>query len=259
MAATASSPFHEGRALRRARQRRHLTLDDAAKATRIPRRFLEALESDAPVDVFPAPVYARAFLREYARYLGLDPEPLVDAFTSHNEVPEPHLVPLPTPLVVPERRWPGRVLALLSVAAVVALAITRLGSPGQVPPKAAPASPQAIRTEAAAGALPAAGPSAPVDLRSSRVPPSGGRIDIVLTMTGSCWVSATGDGAAAFASQTFAPGQTVSISARSSVTIRLGNAGGVHMTVNGTPMRAGGSGEVVDLSFVWRNGQVVSA
>ena len=70
MAATASSPFHEGRALRRARQRRHLTLDDAAKATRIPRRFLEALESDAPVDVFPAPVYARAF--ERARAAGVE-------------------------------------------------------------------------------------------------------------------------------------------------------------------------------------------
>src|SRR6266511_1843529 len=102
MAATASSPFHEGRALRRARQRRHVTLED-------------------PVERFPAPVYARAFLREYGRYLSLDPDPLVEAFNAHNDVREPTLVAIPTAVVRPSRRWPGRVLAMISVAAVAAL------------------------------------------------------------------------------------------------------------------------------------------
>ncbi len=257
MAATASSPFHEGRALRRARQRRHLTLDDAAEATRIPRRFLEALEREAPVDTFPAPVYARAFLREYARYVGLEPDPLVDAFRSRNDVPEPHLVAVPTAVVVPPRRWPGRVLAAVSAAAVITLAVARLGSSGQAPTKVTPAAPTVVRTGAAA-AVPASGPMTPADLRSRPVPPAGHRIDVVLRMTGPCWVTATGDGALAFAPRTFAPGQTVTVSARRTVTIRLGNAGGVRITVNGSPVTAGGPGQVVDLSFAWRDGQVVS-
>jgi transcriptional regulator with XRE-family HTH domain len=258
MAATASSPFHEGRALRRARQRRHLTLDDAAEATRIPRRFLEALEREAPVDSFPAPVYARAFLREYARYVGLEPEPLVDAFTSRNPAPEPELVAVPTTVVAPLRRWPGRVLAALSAGAVIALAVARLGASGPTPEASKP--PRAVRTQAAVAAVAAvaAGPTKPIDLRSITVPPAHHGIDVVLRMTGRCWITATGDGKVVFAPRTLAAGQTVTISARHTLTIRLGNAAGVRITVNGRPMRAGGPGQVVSLSFAWRNGRVVT-
>ena len=54
-----------------------------------PVTYLSALESGAPLSAFPAPVYARGFLREYARYLGLDPEPLVDRFWEGDKVPDP--------------------------------------------------------------------------------------------------------------------------------------------------------------------------
>src|SRR5205085_1521167 len=39
-----------GRTLRRARQRRHVELPQAVEETRIPRKFLEALEGNAPLD-----------------------------------------------------------------------------------------------------------------------------------------------------------------------------------------------------------------
>src|SRR6266702_1782031 len=122
MAARASSPFHEGRALRRARQRRHLTLDDASQATRIPRRFLEALEDNAPLDTFPAPVYARAFLREYARFLQLDPEPLVASFAGDEPIEEVRLGSIKE-AVPPPRRWPARTLLGLSVCVLAGLAV----------------------------------------------------------------------------------------------------------------------------------------
>ena len=96
MAAVAPSPLHEGRALRRARQRKHVTIPEAAQATRISSRFLEALEREAPLEEFPAPVYARAFLREYASYLGLDSERLLHAFNARHEAQAaPQLVPAP--------------------------------------------------------------------------------------------------------------------------------------------------------------------
>src|SRR5688500_15129375 len=60
--------------LSQTRQARGLTLDDAERSTRIAKNFLIALE-DHNYSIFPAPVYARGFLRSYCRYLGIDPEP----------------------------------------------------------------------------------------------------------------------------------------------------------------------------------------
>ena len=58
------------------RGERGLSLEQAASATRIRLEFLSALEADEP-ELLPAPVYARGYLRTYARYLGLDEESLV--------------------------------------------------------------------------------------------------------------------------------------------------------------------------------------
>jgi hypothetical protein len=59
--------------LSQARQARGLSLDDAERSTRIAKKFLVALEAH-DYSIFPAPVYARGFLRSYCRYLGVDPE-----------------------------------------------------------------------------------------------------------------------------------------------------------------------------------------
>jgi cytoskeleton protein RodZ len=58
------------------RGERGLTIQQAATATRIRAEHLLALESDE-LESFAAPVYAKGYLKTYARYLGLDPEPLV--------------------------------------------------------------------------------------------------------------------------------------------------------------------------------------
>ena len=66
-----------GDTLREARERRGLTIEQAAQETRISPRFLEALEAEE-FDALPAPVYVRGFLRSYANYLRIDPQPLLD-------------------------------------------------------------------------------------------------------------------------------------------------------------------------------------
>ena len=60
-----------GNELHEARQRRDLTLDQAEKQTRIRAKYLEALEQ-GNYTVLPTPVQTRGFLRNYARFLGLD-------------------------------------------------------------------------------------------------------------------------------------------------------------------------------------------
>jgi cytoskeletal protein RodZ len=80
-----------GSLLRRARERRGAKLEDASRDTCISTTYLDALEQGAPLSAFPAPVYARGFLREYARYLGLDGDPLVERFWADEPVPDPVL------------------------------------------------------------------------------------------------------------------------------------------------------------------------
>jgi cytoskeleton protein RodZ len=68
-----------GHLLREARENKGLSLEDVQDATRISSRFLAALES-GQYDKLPTPVHVRGFLRNYARYLGLDPQPLIDRY-----------------------------------------------------------------------------------------------------------------------------------------------------------------------------------
>lgn len=123
MAVSVSPRSGVGARLREARRRRGVELEQAALATRIRPRFLRALERDAPPSAFRAPVYARAFLREYATFLGLDPEPLLaDYRAAHEEAAPPDLA-LPEPVRPRRARLAAALLVLLSVGAVVSLAV----------------------------------------------------------------------------------------------------------------------------------------
>jgi cytoskeleton protein RodZ len=55
------------------REAQDLSLEEVEAQTRIRRRFLQALE-EGEYDVLPGEVYVRGFLRNYALYLGLDPQ-----------------------------------------------------------------------------------------------------------------------------------------------------------------------------------------
>ena len=57
--------------MERARRRRSVSLEEAEKATRIHKDFLERLESDDH-SAMPEPIYVRGFVKAYANYLGLD-------------------------------------------------------------------------------------------------------------------------------------------------------------------------------------------
>ena len=66
--------------LRRERELRGISLEEISEHTRIGIRFLEALEQDKP-GIINGEFYRRAYLRAYARYLGLDEERAINAYT----------------------------------------------------------------------------------------------------------------------------------------------------------------------------------
>jgi cytoskeleton protein RodZ len=66
-----------GSKLREARTRRKLSLTKVEAATKIRGRYLQAIEED-DWDQLPGDVYARAFIRTYGHWLGLDGERLAE-------------------------------------------------------------------------------------------------------------------------------------------------------------------------------------
>jgi cytoskeleton protein RodZ len=69
-----------GRALAEARQAQGLALTDVAQHLKFMTRQLEAIEAER-FDSLPGPTIARGMVRTYARFLKLDPEPLLSSMT----------------------------------------------------------------------------------------------------------------------------------------------------------------------------------
>ncbi len=65
--------------LRRMRLQRGVTLDEIAKATKVPPDMWEAFEQN-DLSRWPYGIFARAYVREYARLVGADPQLTVDEF-----------------------------------------------------------------------------------------------------------------------------------------------------------------------------------
>lgn len=72
-----------GEELQRERHRRGLTLHDAEEVLHIKAAYLEALEQDN-YGVIPGAVYVKGFISNYAEFLGLDKQRLVDAYKASN-------------------------------------------------------------------------------------------------------------------------------------------------------------------------------
>jgi cytoskeleton protein RodZ len=81
-----------GDTLSEARTRRAVDLEEVEAATGIRSRYLRAIEQE-DWDALPEEFYARSFIRKYAVFVGVDPEPLVEDYrrqrgaTGHSEAP----------------------------------------------------------------------------------------------------------------------------------------------------------------------------
>lgn len=75
-----------GERLREAREAQGYTIDDIQVKTKIQKRYLEAIEAEK-YEALPGKFYARAFMKEYALTVGLDPNELLASF-SESDLPE---------------------------------------------------------------------------------------------------------------------------------------------------------------------------
>lgn len=70
-----------GSELKEARESRKITLETVSKKTKIPVKYLEALEENR-YDVFPSHTYVKGFIRAYAKVVGMDPLLLTRQFNA---------------------------------------------------------------------------------------------------------------------------------------------------------------------------------
>lgn len=186
-----------GETLRQARLARELDLAEVEEATKIRARFLRAIE-DEQWDVLPGRAYVRAFVRTYAEYLGVDPDPVIDQLSGALEPREDERPPEPivqegtvgTSLI--RRVRPGLIAGVAGALLVIFLVVLGLtaGEPDGDDPTPVPESPAEEE---------ASEPEEPVEPE---------RASVSLTAVGTVWVClVSGRGEALVNSETLTPGE----------------------------------------------------
>ena len=138
-----------GPSLRKVRTARGLTIEEAARDTRIRSEFLDAIENE-DYERLLGDVHVRGCLRTYASYLRLSPDRVVDVYTENR--PEPLLTKTPPPaqpepimgMGTPRRRDDHRLFVMVAATLLVlaaAFGVLSARQPAPTPadlPSAAP-------------------------------------------------------------------------------------------------------------------------
>ena len=257
-----------GRVLERARKDRGLTLEEAEKATKIRRRYLEGLERD-DYTVLPDAVYARGFLKTYANFLGLDGDELSKELRTRKKPRRERRLsyeapgssefdrPIISPGGVPgseKRRISGSTLVTVAVAALVIAALVgalyfvglgvRSSGAGEAERIAAPVEPRPGNSGRGAEEAPEAEPAEA---------PSG-KLTVGIEVEGSpAWILVTSDSETVF-EEVAEPGFSRTFEASRAVGIRAGDAGAVSVEVNGQEVGAlGEPGQVLERSYTLKS------
>jgi cytoskeleton protein RodZ len=223
-----------GETLRRERELRGIDLRDVAEATKISVRFLRALEADR-TEVLPGGLFPRAFVRQYASYLGLDPERTVAEFLFASSGQVVEASPAPSAPPAPRVRR-GFVMALLAAAALAVWAWPQGRTAEREQPSPTPT------TVAVAPPLPSLRVYPPPSSGPAAVESAGLVLDLQARQ--SCWVAVQADGVKVM-DRVLAEGESQTLQARDEIVLSVGNAGGLAYKLNGRPgVMLGREGEV---------------
>lgn len=266
-----------GDALRAARAQTGVTLADAAAETRIRESYLAALE-DEHFEHLGGDVYVKGFLRSYARYLGIDPEPLVEAYRSHHQEVDDWGSMTSEPVASPpEPRRPIAVIVTV-LAVLIVGGLAYLGFQGEADTEADDvAAPDPVEEETTEPPDPDPEPTdveqddEPGDEDAEAAEDDGGddedetedegdedaeadddpslENEVILTFSvvgGGSWARVTVDGTPV-AEGLYDPGFSETFEG-DEVLVRIGDAGSAEVEVNGEDLGdIGGSGQVVEV------------
>lgn len=215
--------------LRQQREVREVDLDEVAQVTKVGRRYLDALE-EGRFELLPAPVFAKGFLREYARFVGLDPDEVVNSYLNALRASDPELE-------LPSRRRSERsgsdrspLWLLAGVVVVAGLAVGAwlwLRHPGAEPADARP-----VTTASPPQQAPVTVPEQKRESIASL--PQVGPLSLTLDFRRRCWVEVEVDGQPAIAEEHL-QGESLTVHARDQIRLSLDHPEAVDVMVNGEP------------------------
>jgi cytoskeletal protein RodZ len=183
-------------------------------------------------------------LRTYARFLGLDPEEAVAEFNRTQPQSAPGR-PGGGTAMEPQERSPRRTGLAIWIAAAVAVVLVAVVVYQELTfhQEQAAAVPAASPTEASSAALSPSPAPAP-----SPTPLLGGAKSLALVLSAPSWLRVTVDGSVSMEG-TFPAGTSKTFHGKSAL-VRIGNAGGVEVYVDGQDRgKLGKSGDVVEQAF----------
>ena len=251
-----------GDILRREREKQGLTIADIEQGTSIRGLYIEHIER-GNIKELPGLVYAKGFVRNYAKFLRLNAEQLVQQFAEENGS-----APVPPPVEVES---PARRISLSNVgdeslseisigqqsssyagifgklaAGIVVLAALVGGGAAVISAINAPAR-EAVQPPVKAEQPAAAPAAAPANSPDTQENADGVRVSV--TLTERCWTEVSVDGKSVFEG-IIEKGKTENWQGKESVVIRAGNAGALDVTLNGKKLgKFGDKGEVLERRF----------
>jgi cytoskeleton protein RodZ len=229
-----------GEILKKKREELGISVQEAASALKIRKDYLSFIE-DGTFEKLPVPVYTVGYIRAYAKYLGVDSEPIVEFYNKHLAQPESATI---MPIAFSRKKVPAIYpivagLLVLSAAVIFFFHFERKGDHKAGLPITESESP--AQRALPAGALHEAAPPA--------MPPETREHSLQITAKETTWLSikfSNGKTDEAL----LRPGDSKSWTFSGRATLKLGNAGGVGIQFDrkdlGTP---GDPGEVITLTL----------
>ena len=205
---------------------------------------------------FLAPAYVRGFLRSYARYLRVEPEPLLEDFDQRyggGRVDSSQMIALQRreKSVPKEHRRLNSWVVAGAAAAVILVVLAAVGVATAPEPPEPPGSGITLTTptpepEPSASA---SSPAAPVESPGAVAATDG--IELVVdAASGDSWLEVYADGRSVpLYYDTLAAGSTMTFDAEERMHIRLGYPAGVELTVNGRSLGSPGGEDPIELTF----------
>jgi cytoskeletal protein RodZ len=229
-----------GTFLRNLRAKKGMSLEEISTKTMVQQRFLDAIEK-GEYEQLPEPLYIRGFIRRFAEALGIDGIPISESFPLGNVLPgsaNSKYSAGNTPL----RPWHLYVLYLAAVLGAVAL-LYALFKPSESPSGNLGTSSSPSSTVSASNAPKKV--VAPIAPAPKKVAP----VQAKLSLKADSYMTVQVDGQPNYEGILKA-GEKKTFTAKKSIQISAGNAGGVLLGVNGLPEKImGQSGEVKDVTL----------
>ncbi|RZB16176.1 helix-turn-helix domain-containing protein [Streptomyces sp. F001] len=231
-----------GRALQQARMAAGLTVDDVSTATRVRIAIVHAIESD---DFAPCggDVYARGHIRTLARFVHLDPAPLLaqyDAQRGGRPAPTPAAPLFEAERIRPERRGPNwtaaMVAAIVVVIGFVGFTVVKGGDTGtgSETPVAEGSKPSSTKTASPSGgnSKPAEPKPDPTESAIAAAPQDKVTVQ-VSAVDGRSWISAKDHNGRLLFDGLLKQGESKTFQDSSKINLVLGDAGAIQLYVNG--------------------------